>query len=107
MSSSRNQTLEIRLRSYDVSLIDRTATEVVKIAKKSGSVVSGPIFLPMRVEKFTVNTSPHVDKKAREQLEIRTSKRLIIIKEPTSYLTEALDKLEVSGGVKVEVRVSS
>jgi small subunit ribosomal protein S10 len=84
----KKQRLEIRLKSYDVHLVDRTARDLVKIAKKSGSTVSGPIFLPLRIEKFTLNTSPHADKKAREQVEIRTSKRLIIINDPTPHLTE-------------------
>lgn len=105
--SSRKQTLEIRLKSYDASLIDKTAREVIKISKKAGSMVNGPIFLPRRVEKFTVNTSPHVDKKAREQFEICTSKRLIIISDPTPHLTESLDRMEVSGAVNIEVKVCS
>jgi len=103
--ANKIQKLEIRLRSYDSSSLDRVSKEVVKIGKKSGTKIVGPVFLPRRIEKFTVNTSPHVDKKAREQLEIRTFKRLIVIQDPTSYLTEELNKLEVSGGVRVEVKI--
>jgi len=100
------QQLKIRLKSYDTSLIDKTTKEVVKIAERIGSLVNGPIPLPVRIERFTLNSSPHVDKKAREQFEIRTLKRLIIINDPTPQIIEALDSLDVPGGVNIEMRVS-
>jgi small subunit ribosomal protein S10 len=99
------QKLKIRLRSYDCSLLDKTAKEIVKIVEKIGNKVNGPIPLPLKVEKFTFNTSPHANKKAREQFEIRTSKRLIIVNYPTPQIIEELDKLNVPGGVDIELKI--
>jgi small subunit ribosomal protein S10 len=99
------QKLKIRLRSYDPALLDKTAKEVVKIIEKVGNKVNGPIPLPLKIEKFTLNTSPHVNKKAREQFEIRTSKRLIIVNHPTPQIIEELDKLNVPGGVDIELKI--
>lgn len=101
------QELRICLKSYDRALLDKTAKEVIKVVEKIGNKVNGPIPLPTKIEKFVLNTSPHVDKKAREQFEIRTSKRLIIVTYPTSQVVEELEKLLVPGGVNVEVKLSS
>jgi small subunit ribosomal protein S10 len=99
------QKLKIRLRSYDPALLDKTAKEVVKVIERVGNKVNGPIPLPLKIEKFTLNTSPHVNKKAREQFEIRTSKRLIIVNYPTPQIIEELDKLNVPGGVDIELKI--
>jgi small subunit ribosomal protein S10 len=99
------QKLRISLKSYDIACLDRAAKEVKKTAQKVGSIVRGPIPMPVRTERFTVNTSPTVDKKAREQFQIRTSKRLIIINDPDPQIVEALDKLSIPGGVSIEMKL--
>lgn len=96
--------IRVRLRAFDVELIDQSAKSIVQTVTKSGATVSGPIPLPTRVEKFTVLRSPHVNKKAREQFEMRTHKRLIDIINPTSSVMDALMKLELPAGVDVEIK---
>ena len=92
------------MEAYDHEILDRTAAEIVDTAKKTGADVNGPIPLPTRVERYTVLRSPHIDKKSREQFEIRTHKRLIDIFEPTPQTVDALMKLDLPAGVDVEIK---
>jgi small subunit ribosomal protein S10 len=96
--------IRIRLKAYDHKLLDSSTTEIVDTAKRTGARVVGPIPLPTRINRFTVLRGPHVDKKSREQFEIRTHKRLIDILEPTQQTLDALMKLDLSAGVDVEIR---
>ena len=98
------QKIRIRLKAYDYKLLDQSAGEIVETAKRTGAKVVGPIPLPTRINKFTVLRSPHVDKKSREQFEIRTHKRLLDILEPTQQTLYALMKLDLSAGVDVEIK---
>lgn len=100
----QTQTIRIRLEAYDHRLLDQAAREIVNTAKRTGANVSGPIPLPTRTNKFTVLRSPHVDKKSREQFEIKTHKRLLDIMNPTSQTMDALMKLNLAAGVNVEIR---
>jgi small subunit ribosomal protein S10 len=102
--SMATQKIRIRLKAYDYKLLDQSAGEIVETAKRTGAKVAGPIPLPTRINKFTVLRSPHVDKKSREQFEIRTHKRLLDILEPTSQTLDALMKLDLSAGVDVEIK---
>ena len=94
----QNQRIRIRLKAFDHRLIDISTQEIVNTAKRTGAQVRGPIPLPTRIEKFTVLTSPHVDKDARDQYEIRTHKRLLDIVEPTEKTVDALTKLNLAAG---------
>jgi len=96
--------IRIRLKAYDHKLLDQSTTEIVDTAKRTGARVAGPIPLPTRVNRYTVLRGPHIDKKSREQFEIRTHKRLIDILEPTQQTLDALMKLDLSAGVDVEIR---
>lgn len=96
--------IRVRLRGFDVELVDQSSRSIVQTVQKSGAKVSGPIPLPTRINKFTVLRSPHVNKKARDQFEMRTHKRLIDILEPTSSVMDALMKLELPAGVDVEIK---
>ena len=96
--------IRVRLRAFDVELIDRSAKAIVSAVQKSGAKVSGPIPLPTRINKVTVLRSPHVNKKAREQFEMRTHKRLIDILNPTEEVMNSLMKLELPAGVAVEIK---
>lgn len=96
--------IRIRLKAYDNKLLDQSASEIVQTAQRTGAKVAGPIPLPTRINKFTVLRSPHVDKKSREQFEIRTHKRLLDILEPTQQTLDALMKLDLSAGVDVEIK---
>jgi small subunit ribosomal protein S10 len=96
--------IRIRLKAYDHRLLDQSASEIVDTAKRTGARVAGPIPLPTRINKYTVLRGPHVDKKAREQFEIRTHKRLLDILEPTQETLDALMKLDLSAGVDVEIK---
>ena len=98
------QKIRIRLKAYDYKLLDQSASEIVETARRTGAKVAGPIPLPTRINKFTVLRSPHVDKKSREQFEIRTHKRLLDILEPTAQTLDALMKLDLSAGVDVEIK---
>lgn len=100
-----NQRIRIRLKSYDHRLIDRSVKEIVDTVKRTGAQVRGPIPLPTRLEKFTVLISPHVNKDARDQYEIRTYKRLIDIIDPTDKTVDALMKLALAAGVDVQISV--
>jgi len=99
-----NGKIRVRLRAFDVELIDRSAKAIVSAVQKSGAKVSGPIPLPTRINKVTVLRSPHVNKKAREQFEMRTHKRLIDILNPTEEVMNSLMKLELPAGVAVEIK---
>ena len=100
-----NQKIRIRLQGFDHLVLDNSTREIVNTAKRTGARVKGPVPLPRRIEKFTVNRSPHVNKKAREQFEVRTHKRLIDIVEVTPQTVDALGKLDLSAGVDVEITV--
>jgi len=101
------QRIRIKLKGYDYRVIDQSAVEIVDTAKRSGARVSGPVPLPTRIEKFTVNRSPHVDKKSMEQFEMRTHKRLIDILEPTAQTVDELKKLNLPAGVDINITVWS
>lgn len=96
--------LRIKLRAYDYKLLDTSVNEIVQTAKETGARVAGPIPLPTEINKFTVLRSPHVDKKSREQFEMRTHKRLIDIVDPTQQTVDSLMKLDLSSGVDVEIK---
>ena len=100
-----SQDIRIRLRAYDNKLLDTSALDIINTAKRTGAKVRGPIPLPTRLEKFTVNKSPHIDKKSREQFEIRTHKRLLDIIDPTPQTVDALMKLDLSAGVEVDIKI--
>ena len=100
-----NQSIRISLRAYDHILLDKSTDKIVKTAKSTGAIISGPIPLPTKVERYTVLRSPHIDKKSREQFESRTHKRLIDIVEPTPQTVEALMKLDLASGVDVEIKI--
>jgi small subunit ribosomal protein S10 len=99
------QKIRIRLKAYDHRILDQSVSEIVDTAKRTGAKVAGPIPLPTVLNKFTVLRSPHVDKKSREQFEIRTHKRLLDILEPTPDTIDALMKLDLSAGVDVEIKL--
>ena len=100
-----NQNIRIRLRAYDHRVLDQSTSEIVNTAKRTGARVRGPIPLPTKIEKFTVLRSPHVDKKSREQFEIRTHKRLIDILEPSSRTVDTLMRLQLPAGVDIEIKL--
>jgi len=100
-----SQKIRIRLKAYDHDILDRSTHEIVNTAKRTGANVRGPIPLPRRIERFTVNRSPHVNKKSREQFEIRTHKRMIDILDPTPQTIDALGKLDLSSGVNVHIQL--
>lgn len=100
-----SQKIRIQLRGFDHKLLDQSAAEIVETAKRTGARVAGPIPLPTKIKKFCVLRSPHVDKKSREQFEIRTHKRLLDILEPTQATVDALMKLDLSAGVDVEIKL--
>ncbi|GAA0823269.1 30S ribosomal protein S10 [Colwellia asteriadis] len=98
-----NQRIRIRLKAFDHRLIDQSTAEIVDTAKRTGAQVRGPIPLPTRKERFTILTSPHVNKDARDQYEIRTHKRMIDIVEPTEKTVDALMRLDLAAGVDVQI----
>jgi small subunit ribosomal protein S10 len=99
------QRIRIRLKGFDHRVIDQSVVEIVETAKRSGARVSGPVPMPTRIEKFTVNRSPHVDKKSMDQFEVRTHKRLIDILEPTAATVDELKKLNLPAGVDISINV--
>ena len=99
-----SQKIRIRLKAYDYKLLDQSAREIADTATRTGARVAGPIPLPTKINRYTVLRSPHVDKKSREQFEIRTHKRLLDILEPTAQTLDALMKLDLSAGVDVAIR---
>jgi len=100
-----NQKIRIKLKAYDHRLLDQSVKEIVVTAQRTGARVSGPVPLPTQISKYTVLRSPHVDKKSREQFEIRTHKRLVDIYDPTPDTVDALMKLELASGVDVEIKL--
>ena len=100
-----NQSIRIRLKAFDHRVLDTSTHEIVNTAKRTGAQVRGPIPLPTNIEKFTVLRSPHVNKKSREQFEIRTHKRLLDILDPTPQTVDALMKLDLAAGVDVEIKL--
>ena len=104
-SDMDRQNIRIRLKAFDHRVLDHSTREIVNTAKRTGATVRGPIPLPTLIEKFTVNRSPHVDKKSREQFEIRTHKRVLDIVDPTPQTVDALMKLDLSAGVDVEIKL--
>lgn len=101
-----NQNIRISLKAFDHRLIDTSAKEIVDTAKRTGATVKGPVPLPTKMERFTVLVSPHVDKDARDQYEIRTHKRLLDILNPTDKTVDALMKLELPAGVDVQIKLN-
>lgn len=99
------QKIRIKLKAYDYKLLDQSATEIIETAKRTGARVAGPIPLPTVINKYCVLRSPHIDKKSREQFEIRTHKRLLDILEPTQQTVDALMRLDLSAGVDVEIKL--
>lgn len=102
---NNNQRIRIRLKAFDHRLIDRSTREIVETARRTGSVIRGPIPMPTKIERYTVLVSPHVDKDARDQYEIRTHKRLVDILQPTDKTVDALMKLDLAAGVDVQISV--
>ncbi len=101
-----NQKIRISLKAFDHKMIDRSALEIVDTARRTGALVKGPIPLPTRIEKYTLLRSPHVNKKARDQFEIRTHKRILDIVQPTDKTVDALMKLDLAAGVDVEIKLN-
>ena len=102
---TRRERIRIRLKAYDHRLLDQSAQEILQTAKRTGAKVSGPIPLPTKISKYTVLRSPHVDKKSREQFEMRIHKRLLDILEPTPKTIDALMRLNLPAGVDVEIKL--
>ena len=101
------QNIRIRLKAFDHRILDHSTAEIVNTAKRTGANVRGPLPLPTRIEKFTVNRSPHVNKKSREHFEIRTHKRMLDIVDPTPQTVDALMKLDLAAGVDVEIKLGA
>ncbi len=104
--NSANQNIRIKLKAFDHKLIDQSAVEIVETAKRTGARVRGPIPLPTKMERFTLLISPHVDKDARDQYEIRTHKRIMDILDPTDKTVDALMKLDLAAGVDVQIKLN-
>jgi len=103
----QSQKIRIRLKAFDHKLLDQSTKEIVETARRTGAKIAGPIPLPTRINRYTVLRSPHVDKKSREQFEIRTHKRMLDILEPTQQTVDQLMKLDLSAGVDVEIKLSA
>ena len=98
------QKIRIRLKAYDSKLLDQSASEIIETVRRTGAKTAGPVPLPTRINRYTVLRGPHVDKKSREQFEIRTHKRLVDIEEPTQATLDSLMRLDLSAGVDVEIK---
>jgi small subunit ribosomal protein S10 len=105
MADLSSQKIRIRMKAYDFKLLDQSVSEIVDTAMRTGARVAGPIPLPTTINKFTVLRGPHIDKKSREQFEMRTHKRLVDILDPTPQTVDALMKLELAAGVDVEIKL--
>ena len=105
MATGNMQRIRIRLQSYENRMLDQSVNEIIETAKNTGSMIAGPVPLPTRIERFTVNRSPHVDKKSMEQFEIRTHKRMIDIINPTGRTVDELKKLNLPAGVDVSIKI--
>jgi small subunit ribosomal protein S10 len=99
------QRIRIRLKAYDYRILDKSAAEILETARRTGAKVAGPIPLPTRIERWTVNRSPHADKKSMEQFEIRTHKRLLDILDPTAKTVDELKKLNLPAGVDITIKI--
>ena len=104
MATGNMQRIRIRLQSYENRMLDQSVNEIIETAKNTGSMIAGPVPLPTRIERFTVNRSPHVNKKSMEQFEIRTHKRMIDIINPTGRTVDELKKLNLPAGVDVSIK---
>lgn len=100
-----SQNIRIRLKAFDHRILDQSTSEIVNTAKRTGATVRGPIPLPTKIQKYTVLRGPHIDKKSREQFEMRTHRRVLDIVEPTPQTVDALMRLDLSAGVDVEIKV--
>ena len=105
--AAQGEVIRIRMEAYDHSVLDQSASEIVETAKRTHSIVHGPIPLPTRIERYTVLSGPNIDKKARQQFEIRTHKRAIDIVQPTPRTIEELNKLSLPAGVDIKIRAST
>ena len=105
MSAGMSERIRIRMEAFDHEVLDRTAHEIVDTAQRTGAIVHGPIPLPTRIERYTVLRSPHVDKKSREQFEIRTHKRLVLITDPSPKTVDSISRLNLPAGVDIRVKV--
>ncbi len=105
MATATSQKIRIKLKAYDHRLLDRSTVEIIETVRRTGAVVLGPVPLPTEIVRYTVLRSPHVDKKSREQFEIRTHKRLIDIVNPNQRTIDSLMKLDLSAGVDVEIKL--
>lgn len=106
MSIGNKEIIRIRMEAYDNSVLDQSAAQIVDTAKRTGAIVHGPIPLPTRIERYTVLSSPHIDKKARQQFEIRTHKRVIDIDQATAKTIDALNKLTLPAGVEIKIKAT-
>ena len=106
MSSTSLEVIRIRMEAYESGILDQSANEIMDTAKRTGSIVRGPIPLPSRIERYTVLSGPHVHKKARQQFEIRTHKRLIDIADVTPKTIDALNKLSLPAGVEIKIKAN-
>ena len=106
VQSGKGQRIRVRLKAFDYRLIDKSAREIAETAKRTGARVRGPLPLPTKIERFTILISPHVDKDARDQYEIRTHKRLMDILDPTEKTVDALMKLDLAAGVDVQLKLN-
>ncbi len=104
-TASKKQVIRIRLQAFDHRILDQSVSEIVNTVKRTGAVVAGPVPLPTRIERFTVNRSPHVDKKSMDQFEIRTHKRLIDIINPSAKTVDELKKLNLPAGVDITIKI--
>ena len=100
-----SERIRIRLKAYDHRVLDQSVRDIVDAVRRTGGRVAGPVPMPTRIERFTVNRSPHIDKKSREQFEMRTHKRLLDIVDPTPQTVDALMKLDLAAGVDVEIKL--
>jgi len=107
VAGQTREIIRIRMEAYDHAILDQSAVDIADTAKRTGSVVHGPIPLPTRIERYTVLSSPHVDKKARQQFEIRTHKRLIDIQQVTAKTIEALNKISLPAGVDIKIKATT
>ena len=105
MAAQKQQKIRIRLQAYEARILDQSVNEILETAKRTGSMVAGPIPLPTRIERFTVNRSPHVDKKSMDQFEIRTHKRVMDIINPNAKTVDELKKLNLPAGVDIELKI--
>ena len=105
MATAQKQKIRIRLQAYESRILDQSVNEILETAKRTGSMVAGPIPLPTRIERFTVNRSPHVNKKSMDQFEIRTHKRVMDIINPTSKTVDELKKLSLPAGVDISIKI--